>query len=56
MAGYPKDDLLSIIFKILQNLSKSPSISSSLSFLAEMIHQPNLGSAEESTDFPVGNF
>ena len=25
-------------------------------FLGEMIHYPNLGSANESTSFPIGNF
>ena len=52
MAGNLKDDLLKMVFKILQNLSKSPGISSSqrcffcffvVFFFLEMIHQPNLG-------------
>ena len=33
MAGNLKDDLLKMVFKILQNLSKSSGISSSLSFV-----------------------
>ena len=32
MEGHPKDDLLEIVFKILQNLSKSPGISCFQSF------------------------
>ena len=43
MAGHPKDELLEIVFKILENLSKSPGLSSSQSFLGERIHQTNLG-------------
>ena len=43
MASHPKDDLLEIVFNILQILSKSTGISCSQSFLGEMIHQLNLG-------------
>ena len=43
MAGHLKDGLLEILFKILQNLSKSPDIPCSQRFLGERVHQPNLG-------------
>ena len=43
MAVHPKDDLFEIVFKILENFSKSPDISCSQSILGEMIHHGNLG-------------
>ena len=42
-AGHPKDDLIEIVYKTLQNLSKSLGISCSQSFVGERINQPNLG-------------
>ena len=38
-----KDDLLEVVFKTQQHLSKSPCISCSQCFLGERIHQTNLG-------------